>query len=522
MLTPEYLYRVSEASEELASQLHNYIIRKIIERIMVRLGRGEKYLLTATDKWQIEALQDAGYLLEDITEEIAAHTKRQEQELKEAMEDAGVRAMSYDSAVYKAAGLAPVELRQSPQLVRLMQRNYDATMGTMRNFTRSTASAAQQLFLSELDKAYNLVSSGAVSYTQAVREAVETVASNGVTVRYDSGRRDTIETATLRAVRTGISQATGAIQIARMEEMDWDIILTSAHLGARTGDGGANPGNHLWWQGQFFSRTGKTPGYPNFYEATGYGTVEGLCGVNCRHSFGPGDGVNNPFEDIGYEDNRKMELLNQRQRLLERRIRKTKRELQGLKAAIDNCKDDKLKFELQQRYDQKADLLSRQNKAYKDFCKKNGLKTLQDRLHIAKWDRQQAAVARQGAKRHQNLVELQQKYDKIKSEIKEAGIKGEVTVNPEKVDVSGYTFDSRHMNAERTHGITRAEAERFIREADISLTRWEGRFVNYYGPNGATYVDMQEHNIRTAFTKEEFDPNTLKIREVMGKYGWKA
>ena len=70
MLTPEYLYRVSEASEELASQLHNYIIRKIIERIMVRLGRCEKYLLTATDKWQIEALQDAGYLLEDITEEI--------------------------------------------------------------------------------------------------------------------------------------------------------------------------------------------------------------------------------------------------------------------------------------------------------------------------------------------------------------------------------------------------------------------------------------------------------------------
>lgn len=34
-----------------------------------------------------------------------------------------------------------------------------------------------------------------------------------------SERTDTIETATLRAVRTGISQATSQIQMARVEEM---------------------------------------------------------------------------------------------------------------------------------------------------------------------------------------------------------------------------------------------------------------------------------------------------------------
>ena len=27
--------------------------------------------------------------------------------------------------------------------------------------------------------------------------------------------------------------------------------------------------------------------YPDFIESTGYGDVLGLCGVNCRHSFGP-------------------------------------------------------------------------------------------------------------------------------------------------------------------------------------------------------------------------------------------
>ena len=56
MLTPEYLYRITENAEDIASQLHKNIIDKIIARMMARIGRGEEYLLTATDKWQIEVL----------------------------------------------------------------------------------------------------------------------------------------------------------------------------------------------------------------------------------------------------------------------------------------------------------------------------------------------------------------------------------------------------------------------------------------------------------------------------------
>lgn len=404
MLQPDYLLRISEGAENISEQLHQYIINKIVERMMIRLGRGEDYLLTAIDKWQIQTLQDAGYLLEDITAELAKRTKQQQKEIKAAMEDAGVKALGYDDKIYQAAGLSPLPLEQSPYLIRLMQRNYDATMGEWENLTRTTANAAQTLFIREMDKAYNLVTSGAVSYTQAVKEAVETVASDGVVVTYPSGRKDTIETATLRAVRTGIAQATGAIQLARMEEMDWDIILVSAHLGARTGDGGQNPGNHLWWQGQYYSRTGQTKEFPNFYTMTGYGTVTGLDGANCRHSFGSGTGrpEDNPFQDIETADNYKVEELNKRQRLLERRIRKTKREVMGLQTAVDNCKDPNLKLELQGDLDRKSYLLQNQNKAYDDFCKQNNLKKLNDRIQIARWGREEAARARGAARRYQN------------------------------------------------------------------------------------------------------------------------
>lgn len=401
MLSPEYLARIAEGSEEIASQLHTYIIRQIIDRMMIRIGRGDDYLLTSSDRWRIQILQDAGYLLDDITAELSKITKRQEKEIKAAMEEAGIKALEYDDKIYQAAGLSPMPLTQSPALIRLMERSYNATLGEWRNMTRTTAQAAQRRFINECDFSYNKVLSGSVSYSQAVREAVESVASGGVYVNYPSGHRDTIETATARAVRTGIAQAAGDIALKRMEEMDWDIILVSAHIGARTGDGGQNPGNHLWWQGQFYSRTGNDKRFPPFSQ-TGYGTGEGLCGWNCRHSFGSGDGVNNPYKDIQTADNYKVEQLEKRQRTLERRIRKTKREVMGMQEAVDKCKDDSAKFEMQLDLDRKSYLLHRQNKAYNEFCKENDLRTQQERLQIARWNREQAAKARGAARRYQN------------------------------------------------------------------------------------------------------------------------
>lgn len=404
MLTPDYLSQIAEGSEQIASQLHEYIIRQIIDRMMIRLGRGDKYLLTSSDRWRIQILQDAGYLLEDITKELAKYTRLQRKEILEAMQDAGIKALAYDHAIYEAAGLSPLPLWESPHLVRLMERNYNATLGAWKNYTRTTAGAAQRLFINECDVAYHKVSSGAVAYNQAVREALDTIVTEGVYVRYPSGRKMTIEAATAMVVRTGVGQAAGDITLKRMEEMDWDIILVSAHVGARMGDGGQNPGNHLWWQGQYYSRTGRDKRFPNFYEATGYGTVEGLNGPNCRHSFGSGTGEprDNPYKNIQTADNVRVEKLEQRQRALERRIRKTKREVMGMQEAVEKCEDDNLKFSLQQDLDRKSHLLSKQNKEYNDFCRENDLRTQPERLQIARWSRKEAAKAAGAARRYQN------------------------------------------------------------------------------------------------------------------------
>lgn len=397
MLSPDYLLRVSEGGEAIAETLHDEIIKQIVERIAIRLARGDNYILTARDKWQIEVLQDAGYLREDIEKEIAKHVKLMQEEIAKAMEDAGVKSMEWDDEIYRAAGLSPQPLDQSPYLIRLMQRTYEATMGDWINFTRTTADASQQAFIRACDKAYTMVASGAMGYGQAYADAINDIVADGVMVTYPSGHTDTIETATLRCIRTGVSQATAQITDARMDEMDWDIILVSSHLGARVTDK-EDFTNHYWWQGKFYSKSGKDTRFPP-YSVCNEGHVQGIHGCNCRHSHGPGDGEFNPFEHYDPEENRREYELQQRQRAMERRIRESKRKCIGLKHGVENATTDEAKASAEALYQKEADLLQKRNKAYNDFCEENGLKRKSERITIAQWDREQAAKARAAARK---------------------------------------------------------------------------------------------------------------------------
>lgn len=392
MLTPSYLLHATEPAEEIAEKLHSDILNRIIERIMIRFSRGDDYVLTAVDKWQIETLQQAGFLLEDIQKELAAATPYMQSEIAEAMEDAGVRALEYDDQIYRDAGLDPVPLVQSPELIQLMQRDFEATAGDWQNFTRTTVGAAQQAFIKACDDAYHQAMIGAISPAQAIKEALEKVVSDGVVVRYPSGHMDTIETATARAVRTGISQASAHIQISRMDEMDVDLVIVSSHLGARP--------THYVWQGKIYSRSGASDKYPDFVESTGYGSATGLCGINCRHNFSPYfDGMRNPFEQYDSEENKKQYETEQRQRTLERRIRDTKREVLAWDTARQAAQGS-FKDMIEKEYQRKAALLQKQNQAYNEFCKSTGQKKRSERISIAKWNRSEAAKARAAAKRH--------------------------------------------------------------------------------------------------------------------------
>ena len=405
MLTPQQLTEIIDTMYPLLDGLNGWITTDLISRFMARMGRGEDAILTGTDAWQLEVYQSAGGHLEDVQKQLQTFTKQSQAEIQSIFEDAGIKAWEYDNAFYVARGLESQELTLSESMVKILTDTYQRTNGTVQNFTRTTATASQQRLINTLDTAHLKVTTGAQSYTAAVRDAVNDLASQQTKVRYPTGHVDTIETAVLRAVRTGVAQASGNLSIQGMIDRDWDLIRVSAHIGARYGDGGENPGNHFWWQGKLYSRTGATPGYPLFEEATGYGTGEGLCGWNCRHSFGPGDPDHNPYGEFDSEENKKAYDLSQKQRQMESTIRRDKTHLIGLQTAINAAEDEGVRATLEAEYAKRALTLQRHNQRYNAFCNQNGLKKLSDRVSVAKWSRSEAAKATAAARKTAKITE---------------------------------------------------------------------------------------------------------------------
>lgn len=323
--------------------LYDEYAQSVINDIARRLA---KMPMTETAAWQMQRLTEAGLVYENALAELARITGRSQQALRKAFEAAGVMSLEFDDAIYRAAGLNPLPLNLSPTMARVLAAGLRKTQGVISNLTMTTASSGQQAFLRAANLAYMQVSTGAMSYDQAIRAAIQQVARDGLSViSYPAGRADQLDVAMRRTVLTGVSQTTGEMQTERMNEMGVDLVQTSAHIGARPA--------HQVWQGKIFSRSGKDKRYPDFVAETGYGTGAGLMGWNCRHSFYPFfDGISKNAYKQRELDSFASKVLTyqgkeisiyeatQIQRAIERRIRAWKRQAYAFESAgLDNASE---------------------------------------------------------------------------------------------------------------------------------------------------------------------------------------
>lgn len=390
MITPEQFQEIGETLLPLLDDLTEWIARDMIERFMIRFGRGEKKLLTGTDEWQAWVLKQAGGNLDEIQKALAKSTGKSQQEIAKIFKDSGIQAAKADAeaAAVTFSGL-------SPSMMAIITDAYERTVGEISNITRTTAGATNQAFIDICDAAYWKVRTGAQSYTAAMLEGIKELGQLQPTVRYPSGHKDTLEVAVLRCIRTGVAQSSGNMTIQQCKDMGWNHVLVSQHLGARVSD--TDPiADHAGWQGKVYCIAGKDAQFDNLLDATGYPENPlGLCGYNCRHSFTPFlPGVSrNNNKPIDTEANRRAYELSQTQRALERRIRAQKRKCTALHTAVKSCEDPAGKAKLQEKYAQSAKRLQDQNAAYTKFCTDNDLKLYHDRLAVAGWDRSAASTA---------------------------------------------------------------------------------------------------------------------------------
>ena len=395
MITPEQFPEIGETLLPLLDDLTEWIARDMIERFMIRFGRGEKKLLTGTDEWQAWVLKQAGGNLDEIQKALAKSTGKSQQEIAKIFKDSGIQAAKADA---EAAAVTFSSL--SPRMMAIITDAYERTVGEISNITRTTAGATNQAFIGICDDAYWKVRTGAQSYTAAMLEGVKALGQVQPIVRYPSGHKDTLEVAVLRCIRTGVAQSSGNMTIQQCKDMGWNHVLVSQHLGARVSD--TDPiADHAGWQGKVYCIAGKDAQFDNLLDATGYPENPlGLCGYNCRHSFTPFlPGVSrNNNKPIDTEANRRAYELSQTQRAMERRIRAQKRKCAALHTAVKSCEDTAGKAKLQEKYAQSAKRLQDQNAAYTKFCADNDLKPYHERLAVAGWDHSAASTASAAAR----------------------------------------------------------------------------------------------------------------------------
>lgn len=341
---------------------------------------------------QMQKLQELGMVQSEIIARLSALTGQTQEEIVALLSEASAEAVADDVEYYTRAEVYAPDKVNTEALHAQLNAGLIQTQNSFFNITRTTANTASKQFERALDRAWTQINTGGFDYTTAIKNAIVDLAEQGIgSIEYKSGRIDNIEVAVRRAVVTGANQTAMRTQEVLADELDVDLVETTAH-------GGARP-SHAKWQGQVFSRKGKVTidgvTYEDLETATRYGHGDGLGGWNCRHNFHPYvPGAPRAWSDKELEalEEKKVEYngakyteyeATQIQRGIERNIRKQKRTIEALKeserALIAKGEDPS---EIQKEMQAVRKSLRTAQDSYTDFSEQTGMKKQSARTQV--------------------------------------------------------------------------------------------------------------------------------------------
>lgn len=419
MLRPDYFYGKTDKLVEMYQDLENWIISDIATRL---IKSGE---LSGTADRELWKLQQMGLHNTEIVKRISEMSGKSRNEVRRLLRDSVLTSFSDDKEVLTQISASDIiSPLKNNMAILAMNAELIKTSGELDNLTKTTINQTQKDLLNMLNEVDYRVASGMQSYSSAVCEVLDRYAESGVMVEYPTGTKRSLEAAVRCCIVTSMNQTAAQVTNIYIAQNKIEYVLVSAHPGARYDK--KNPKgipSHDHWQGKAYKIIGSEPGFPNLLESTGYtidpktgtGTVVnllGLHGYNCRHSHGPWrkDMVNKYLDEngnvnINADESQKLYDLQQKQRLLEREIRKTKREIMTKKQELDMIAETDVKEILQPQYDKLAYKLRMQNKRLQSFCKNNDLQLQGDRTKVSGFNRKHSAIANGRATAYKNKIE---------------------------------------------------------------------------------------------------------------------
>lgn len=382
MISPAKLDKLPAEVVNLVQELQEEIISDICRRI------SKANFLTPTAEWELYKANQLNLSYKEVNRRIARRLKVREQTIREIYTDSVRQALKEDADIYRIAaamGRLPDDTGakidryfRSASFSQLLSKGLKSSKGQLRNLCNSMAAEANRQLSDAMDLAHLKVISGAFSYNDAVYAAVKSLADKGITrVEYPSGRRDNADVCVRRAVLSSVNKSCCDIQLDLAREVGSNYVEVTAHIGARP--------SHAEWQGQIYSLVRGDPKYPYFYDATGYGTGEGLGGWNCRHNFFPYfEGIDTPYHtpDFTKTENNEYYALTQKQRAYERAVRDSKRQLAALDGARQSAEDPQLRARLDSDFARRSVTLKNREARLDAFIRDNDLQRDNARVRV--------------------------------------------------------------------------------------------------------------------------------------------
>ena len=295
--------------------------------------------------WQAEKLREIDRFRQENAQTVADFADQIDQETRQVMQeqfDEGVNGAEVPPA--QTVEDAPAQVTPQPQFFGVDDTKVNKLIDDVTHLEKNVETAAlrtmDDVYRQVVNKAQIAMSTGAMTLQQAIDSAVSDFLARGIDcIVYRDGRRVNIADYVRMALRTTATRAGLQGKSAKYKAMGYDTVLVSSY-------GMCSP-TCAPWQGRIYIEDtfsmwdGEVQEYPDgtlwgksnycgkWFPLLSSAIEHGLFHPNCRHSINfwkDGDPIP---ESIDNTDSERRYKLEQKQRALEREVRRAKRKVEG-------------------------------------------------------------------------------------------------------------------------------------------------------------------------------------------------
>lgn len=380
MFTPEVTEAIPIALEQIFGSLQMSIMTEIVRMLL------EAAEIIPSTGYKMSRLYDLGTSKKRIKDIVARTLNLSNKEVENIFTNITESGYNEAESAFIEQGKEFIPYSENEPLQQFVRAVQEQTQNECKNITQSIGFAKRQpdgslgftpvadYYQETLDKAVTEIASGASDYNTVLEKTVTEMTNSGLrTVDYASGHSNRVTVAARRAVSTGLNQVVGKINEENAEKLGTNYFEVSWHSGARP--------SHQVWQGRVYSKE-------ELESVCGLGTVTGLCGANCYHSYSPFTPGITPrtytdeqLDKMNAEENKPVEYngktytkyeATQRQRRLETTMRAQR---QKIKLLEEGGADEQAIINARARYVKTSD-------EYVNFSKSVGLSQQWDRVTV--------------------------------------------------------------------------------------------------------------------------------------------